>query len=150
SRHDGGSAVIEFAALIIPFTLLVFAIFESSISFGAQQMLANATDDVARQFRTGQIRPADIQKNPTLIREIICDKISMVVSSGCPGLVLDLKTYETFRDAAASRIPFTDEGDLDLDPDNPVLVLGGSGAKNQLRVFYRWPVMIDFMRKSMS
>lgn len=150
ARHDGGSAIVEFAALIVPFLLLVFAILESCISFAAQQMLANATDDVARQFRTGQIRASDLEKNKDRVKDFVCEKISMVVADGCPGLVVDLQTYDTFREAADSRIPFTDDGDLDLDSGNPSLALGGSGTKNQLRVFYRWPVMTDFMRKSMS
>jgi Flp pilus assembly protein TadG len=39
-----GSIAIEFAALAIPFSLLVFAILESCISFAAQQVLSNVAD----------------------------------------------------------------------------------------------------------
>lgn len=145
-RHDGGSAVIEFAVLALPFFLLVFAILESSISFAAQQMLANATDDMARQFRTGQQRPDDLVRNENLMKEFICERIRFVVAKDCPGLLIDLKSYDTFEQAAASRIPLTSDGDLDEDRFG--VDLGRSGAKNQLRVFYRWPVLTDFMRKS--
>lgn len=146
-RQDGGSVVIEFTALIIPFSLLVFAILESCMSFAAQQMLSSAADDVARQFRTGQLRPADVEKDADLVKDRICDRIKILVADDCPGLLVDLKSYDTFAEAAAERIPFKD-GDIDttgfgIDP-------GTSASKNQLRVFYRWPVMTDFMRKSMS
>jgi len=145
-RRDGkGSIAIEFAALAIPFAMLVFAILESSISFAAQQLMANVTDDVARQFRTGQIKSADI--NEAKLRKIICDDLEIVVSSGCPGLEIDLKRYDTFAEAAAQRIKFKNN---DIDTTGFSVEPGQSLSKNQLRVFYRWPVMTDFLRKSMS
>lgn len=147
-RHDGGSAMIEFAILALPFLLLVFAIIESFISFAAQQMLANATDDMARAFRTGHYRPDDLERDETLVKTYVCERIRLVVPNNCPGLVVDLKGYDTFAQAAASRVPFTSDGDLDESEFG--LDLGRSGSKNQLRVFYRWPVMTDLMRKSMS
>lgn len=146
-RDASGSVAIEFAALIIPFCLLVFAILESCIAFAAQQVLSNATDDVARQFRTGQIRPADVTSNPTLVRDKICAKLEVLVAKGCPDLVVDLKTYTSFKDAAAKRIAFAGN---DIDVTGFGIDPGASESKNQLRVFYRWPVMTDFMRKSMS
>lgn len=150
-RDAGGSVAIEFAALIIPFCLLVFAILESCIAFAAQQVLSNATDDVARQFRTGQIRPDDVKKNAKLVEDKICARLEVLVAKGCPDLVVDLKTYTTFKDAAAKRIAFTGTGGArDIDVTGFGIDPGASESKNQLRVFYRWPVMTDFMRKSMS
>lgn len=145
-RDSEGAAAIEFAALAIPFALLVFAILESCISFAAQQVLANATDDIARQLRTGQIKAADVSESS--LKTLICDKIDIVVSSGCPGLEVDLREFDTFAEAAAVRIKIGSDGDIDtsdfaVDP-------GPSMTKNMLRVFYRWPVITDFMRKSMS
>ena len=54
-RDRDGSTVIEFGMLALPFLLLLFAILETCISFAAQQLMANATDDVARQIRTGHV-----------------------------------------------------------------------------------------------
>lgn len=145
-RRDGkGSIVVEFGLLAIPFSLLTFAILESSISFAAQQLMSNVTDDVARQFRTGQIKAADI--TPQALRRIICDDLEIIVSTGCPGLEIDLKRYDTFAQAAAKRITFKDN---DIDTTGFSVEPGQSLSKNQLRVFYRWPVMTDLLRKSMS
>lgn len=146
ARDRRGSVAIEFTALAIPFSLLVFAILESCISFAAQQLMSNVTDDVARQFRTGQLKAAEVDADE--LREIICTELEIVVSTGCPGLAIDLKRYDTFADAAKVRIKLTPDNDLDttgfkVEP-------GLSQSKNMLRVFYRWPVMTDFMRKSMS
>ena len=145
-RDARGSVAIEFTALALPFSMLVFAVFESCISFAAQQLMSNVTDDVARQFRTGQIKQATL--NPQDIHDMICDRLEIVVSTGCPGLFIDLKRYDTFAEAAKVRTKFTPDNDLDT--SDFTIEPGMSMSKNQLRVFYKWPVMTDFLRKSMS
>jgi Flp pilus assembly protein TadG len=151
-RNTEGSVAIEFVALALPFFLLVFAIVESCVAFAAQQVLANATDDVARQFRTGQLKPADLEEDRDIVRDRICAKLEVLVSMGCTDAIeVDLKSYDTFQQAAAKRIAFTGTGsNKDIDTSDFGIDVGESGSKNQLRVFYRWPVMTDFMRKSMS
>lgn len=146
SRNRKGAVAIEFAALALPFALLTFAILESCISFASQQLMSTAADDVARQLRTGQIKASQMDEDK--LKELICDRLQLVVSAGCPGLVVDLRQYDTFADAAKQRIMLTNDRDIDtrdfdVDP-------GPSLSKNMLRVFYRWPVMTDFMRKSMA
>lgn len=148
-RDRRASTAIEFTALAIPFAALVFAILESCISFAAQEVLTNATDDIARQLRTGQLRKANITKDS--IEQLICDRLEIVVAKGCPDLLIDLQQYATFKDAAAVRIKFVSTGDgVDIDESqlkfNPGLAL----SKNMIRVFYRWPVITDFLRKSVS
>lgn len=146
ARNRDGAVAIEFVALAIPFSLLVFAILESCISFAAQQVLTTATDRVARQLRTGQIKAATVTESS--LKAAICDQLEIIVAAGCPGLEVDLREYATFEDAAKERVKLTadkdiDTSDFDVDP-------GPSLSKNMLRVFYRWPVMTDFMRKSVS
>ena len=145
-RNRHGSVAIEFTALAIPFAMLVFAILESCISFAAQQVLANATDDIARQLRTGQVKAADVTE--TSLKKMICDRLDIVVASGCPDLVVDLREFPTFAAAAAVKIKLTTDGDIDT--TGFAVKPGPSMSKNMLRVFYRWPVITDFMRKSMS
>lgn len=146
ARDENGAVAIEFVALAIPFSMLIFAVLESCVSFAGQQILINTTDDIARQLRTGQIKAADIDEGK--LKDLICDDLEIIVASGCPGLEVDLREFATFEDAAKVRIKLTADGDIDttdfaVDP-------GPSLSKNMLRVFYRWPVITDFMRKSMS
>lgn len=141
-----GAVSIEFAMLAIPFTMLVMAILESCISFAAQQIMANATDDLARQLRTGQLKAAAATQ--TEVYDRICDKLSIIVPNDCPGLYIDLKSYATFSAAAAVKIKLT--ADRDLDTTGFAVAPGPSESKNMLRVFYKWPVMLDLMRKTMS
>ena len=141
-----GSTAIEFTALAIPFSFLVFAILESSISFAGQQIMANAGDTIARQLRTGQLRPADITE--VKLKQLVCDKLSIIVASDCPGLEVDLRQFNTFDAASKVRIKLT--SDKDIDTSDFDVKPGGSLTINMLRVFYRWPVMTDLMRSSMS
>ncbi|MDQ6435755.1 pilus assembly protein [Mesorhizobium sp. LHD-90] len=143
--HDSrGATAIEFAMLAIPFSLMVFAILESCISFGGSQILTNATDDIARQFRTGQIRTI----NETDLKTMVCDRIKIIVENNCPGLVVDLRKFDTFAEAADVRLKFT--ADNDLDTAGFKVELGPAQTINMLRVFYKWPVMTDFMSLAMS
>ena len=152
SRFTGnrsGSTAIEFSLLALPFAALVFAILESCISFAGQQVMANITDDIARQLRTGQLRPADVDQ--TKLETMICDRLKIIVATGCPGLEVDLQQFDTFAEAAAVRIKLTGTGDQkDLDTTGFTVDPGPAMSKNMLRVFYRWPVITDFMSKLVS
>lgn len=144
-RNRKGSTAIEFTMLAIPFSMLVFAVLESCISFAAQQVMANAADDMARQFRTGQIKAHELTKQE--VRDIFCERIQIIVSPGCPGLEMDLRSYTSFAEAAQQRVSFLN-GDIDTQGFD--ILPGPAMSKNMLRVFYRWPVITDFMRKSMA
>lgn len=143
--NERGSVAVEFVMLIFPFTLLVFAVIETCISFAAQQVMANVTDDVSRSLRTGTLLPANV--SAASLRLLICNQISVLVSTGCPGLVIDLNNYATFG-AVPTTIPYTATGDLN--EAGFTTAAGGSSAIQSLRVFYRWPIMADFMRSRLS
>jgi Flp pilus assembly protein TadG len=144
-KDERGSNAIEFVILIFPFTLLMFAVIETGVSFGGQQLLSNAADDVARSLRTNVVTQANA--TPAAIRDAVCDQISFLVATGCPGLEIDLRSYANFRDIPLT-IPRTASGDLDTSGFQ--IAPGPGGSRNHIRVFYRWPVMADFMRKHLA
>jgi Flp pilus assembly protein TadG len=152
-RDRDGATAIEFAALAIPFLLLVFAILESCISFAGQEVMANATDDIARQFRTGQLKAP---MTALQLKQKICDGMSIVVTSDCTDRVsVDLRTGAQFTDLAAlsfqitgKKIVLTKNGSVDQ--TGFVVQPGPSQSRNMLRVFYAWPVMTDLMAQSMA
>jgi len=131
-RNRSGSTAIEFTFLALPFSALVFAILESCISFAGQEVLANTTDDIARQMRTGQKRTGDI--NETTLHKMICDRLEIIVADGCPGLVFDVRPVTTFADAAALGRSFTGKK----------VELGPALSKNVLRVSYQWPTVTNY------
>lgn len=152
-RNENGSAAVEFGILALPFAVVIFAILESCVSFASQQVLANATDDIARKIRTGQDQSASggvNWKNPTKanVEDAICARLDIMVGSSCKSrLTVDLRSFTTFADGAAIKIKVVNEV---LDTTGFKVQAGGSGSRNMLRVFYRWPVMTDIMRLSMS
>lgn len=146
-RSRDGSVAIEFGALAIPFAALVFAILESCISFAGQQLLANTTDDIARKLRTGQLRAADVNEGG--LRTLICDQMKIIVSSDCPGLVFDLRKVDSFDEASKLGISLNAAKD-DIDASGFGVTPGPAMSKNVLRVYYKWPVMTDLIRKSVS
>ena len=149
-RDSDGSAVIEFGMLALPFLLLLFAILETCISFAAQQVLANATDDVARQIRTGQIKGTDLTEEN--LRERICGQLEIMVANDCPGLVIDLRHADTFDGLAEFKMPLkgTNRLDREIDDDLAKFEPGINTQKNRLRVLYPWPIMTNLMQKSLS
>ncbi|RUU11658.1 pilus assembly protein [Mesorhizobium sp. USDA-HM6] len=151
-----GSTALEFAMLAMPFALLVFAILESCISFAGQEVMANVTDDIARQLRTGQLKKANVTE--ASIKTLICDRMAIMVTTNCPGsgetasLLVDLREYATFADAAAAGFKIVNK-EIVLTGTNPTTFTVSPGlaeSKNMLRVFYKWPVMTDFLAKQMA
>lgn len=151
-----GSTALEFAMLAMPFALLVFAILESCISFAGQELMANATDDIARQLRTGQLKKANV--TDASIKKLICDKLAVMVTTNCPGsgssasLLVDLREYPTFADAAAAGFKIQN-GEIVLTGTTSTSFTVSPGlaeSRNMLRVFYKWPVITDFLAKQMA
>jgi hypothetical protein len=132
-KNRSGSTAIEFTLLALPFSALVFAILESCISFAGQEVLANATDDLARQMRTGQLKPTDVDSK-TKLHKLICDRLEVIVATGCPGLAFDLREIQTFQTAA----------DMTTSWPDPKTVLGRALTKNVLRVTYQWPAITNY------
>ncbi|QND58505.1 TadE/TadG family type IV pilus assembly protein [Mesorhizobium huakuii] len=151
-RNRRGSTAIEFAILALPFALLVFGILESCISFAGQEVMANITDDIARQLRTGQLRPADVAG--TKLTTLICSKLQIIVSTDCPQqLLVDLREYPTFADAASASFTIQNGDVVLMQGTNSQTFANTPGlaeSKNMLRVFYKWPVVTDLMARSMA
>lgn len=144
-RDRSGATAIEFSLLALPFALLSFAILETTVTFAAQQVLTNAADQISREIRTGQLTLTNTTK--AQFRTKVCDEIKIMVGDACSGLVWDLEAYDDFSDVPKT-IPLTPGGDIDntgfgYDP-------GDESSIVQLRIFYKWPVLIDKMQASMA
>jgi Flp pilus assembly protein TadG len=133
-----GTVAIEFAMIALPFFLLIFAVVEVSLSFAAQQVMANTTDDIARQLRTGEIKTLSLAQ----LKQMVCSRLLMPAAN-CPDLVVDLRTYATFA-LVPKTIPLKTGGDVNSTGFNSAP--GGANTINQLRVFYRWPIFTDLMK----
>lgn len=144
-RDRRGATAIEFAILALPFFLLIFAVLETTVSFTAEQVMANSMDRLAREIRTGQIVPADTDE--ATFRQMICNDIDVFVASDCPDLHFDLQNYASFDDVPTS-IPFSGPGEIDTSGFK--YAPGGAGSINNLRIIYEWPVYTDLMKSRIA
>lgn len=143
-----GTAAIEFAILAIPYFLVVFAIIETFVALMAEQVVANATETMARRLRTGQIS-SSISKED--FRKSFCDEVSVMITCSDEidkeqKLYIDLRSFAAFKDIPTT-IPLKAYGEYyDLDTAQFGFTPGGPETINMLRVYYRWRVVADIIR----
>jgi hypothetical protein len=103
-------------------------------------------------LRTGQVRSITAPD----LKAMICARLEVMVSSDCPNqMIVDLQQYATFQDAAAVGFAIVN-GEIKPTRNRQVIstdfsvTTGGASSINMLRVFYKWPVMTDFVSKWMA
>ncbi|WP_139975047.1 TadE/TadG family type IV pilus assembly protein [Ochrobactrum sp. CGA5] len=138
-RAQDGVTAVEFALLIVPFLLIVFATIEIGVSFAARQVISNATETVARRLQTGQIRGTAISEET--LRNELCQQMQFMVAADCPNLSFNLGTYEGFARVPTDKI-LDDKGKL---TQTGIIGASGTSTINQLNVVYAWPVLTNIL-----
>lgn len=108
-RARSGSAAIEFAFVAPVFFLFLMGTMEVGIMFLASFVLQNATNDAAREIRTGQVQLGNVTQDQ--FRTMICNGISPLLSCDS-NLQIDVETIQSFGQAAITN-PITASGALD-------------------------------------
>ncbi|WP_102961047.1 TadE/TadG family type IV pilus assembly protein [Mangrovicella endophytica] len=142
SRDRSGATVIEFAMLALPFFGLVFATLETSLVFLGEVALDHAVEQVGRKIRTGEV--AAKKMDEATFKKEICDQVSYLMD--CSKLKIDLNTYTSF----ASIPILTPMKDGDVDSSGFGYKLPAGETITALRVYYKWPIFTDVMRKYLS
>nr|WP_257316415.1 TadE/TadG family type IV pilus assembly protein [Shinella pollutisoli] len=154
SRRDGAAA-IEFTILSLPFFAIVFASVETFIAFSAEQLLANATDVMARKIRTGEItynlgKSTDMDEKQ--FRAAFCKEIAILMPCSADEittpskLYLDVRTFAKFSDIPTSIPRVSTAQYADLDPSSFRFAPGGKKTINIVRAYYRWNIVTDLVR----
>ncbi|KTR03707.1 hypothetical protein NS365_17735 [Aureimonas ureilytica] len=141
-RDRRGTTAIEFAILAVPFFLLIFAVLETAAVFIGEMTLENATAQVGRQVRTGEV--ADAQVSAPDLRQRIC--ATMAIPIDCEKLQIDLREYERYSDIS-SAAPVKNNV---IDVDGLAYDEGEPGRIMALRAFYEWPIHTDIIRRFLS
>ena len=76
-KDRSGTSAIEFALLALPFMMVIFASLETFMAFTAEQLLANATETMARKVRTGEITSTTTREE---FRRAFCTEISVIMT----------------------------------------------------------------------
>lgn len=158
-RDRKGSAAIEFAILAMPFFIVTFASVETFVAFTGEQLLASATDTMARKVRTGEItfglgRATDMSEEQ--FRKAFCDELSVMITCGAneaktPGkLYIDVRSVANFNQIPVAIPRKGSASNSDLDTTGFKFAPGGPTTINSVRVFYRWEVMTDLIRPQVT
>ncbi|WFU47608.1 TadE/TadG family type IV pilus assembly protein [Sinorhizobium terangae] len=151
-----GATAIEFALLALPFFVIVFASIETFVAFAGEQLLANATDTLARKIRTGEITFEDSSKpgfkTKEQFRQAFCDEIAILMPCSATEVNEPNKLYLDVRNitdltqfpTAVPRIGSSSSSDLDTSGFQ--FTPGGAGAFTMVRAYYRWEVITDLVR----
>ncbi|MBO3758595.1 TadE/TadG family type IV pilus assembly protein [Ciceribacter sp. L1K22] len=154
-RSRDGAAAIEFAILAIPYFMIIFAIIETFVAFSAEQLLSHATNQMARQIRTGEITfglGRDTDMTETQFRSAFCDEISIMMRCSETEineprqLYLDVRTFTAFSTIPIGVPKVSGDAFSDLDTSSFSFSPGGPGSINMVRAFYRWQVTADLIR----
>lgn len=154
-RASDGAAAIEFAILILPFTILVFAIFETFTAFAGEQLVSNAVDTMARKIRTGEItfgQGKSTDMTEAEFRQAFCDEIAIfhmcdsAEATRPAKLYLDVRQFNRYSDMPLGVPKIATAAYSDLDTSEFAFSPGGADSKNMLRAYYRWSVVTDLVR----
>lgn len=144
-----GGTAIEFAILALPFFIVVFASIETFVAFAGEQLLANATDTLARKIRTGEITK---DMSEAEFRQAFCDEIAILLTCSATEVDEPEKLYLDVRQVAdpsqfPAAVPRVDASDsADLDTSGFQFAPGGGKEFTMVRAYYRWQVITDLVR----
>ncbi|HEV7322056.1 MAG TPA: TadE/TadG family type IV pilus assembly protein [Ensifer sp.] len=152
-RNRKGTASIEFAILALPFFVVIFASLETFAAFYGDQLLANATETMARKVRTGQItfkqgKGTDLDE--AQFRQAFCNEISVLMKCSPTEATKPSRFYLDVRAVTdLSKFPVEiprQAGSKDIDTTDFKFAPGGPGSFNVVRAYYRWNVVTDLVR----
>lgn len=123
------------------FFLFLFGIIETGVIFFGTAMLQNATDDTARQIRTGQLSGT---LTATQIVSQVCGEIYGLISqSDCTSnLKVDVRSFSSF---GSSSYPSVTKSDGTIDLSKLQVQSAADCSVVLVRTFYPWQIMTPLM-----
>jgi Flp pilus assembly protein TadG len=141
-KDSRGNAMIEFAIVAPVFLLFIFGIIEIGAIFFGQSTVFYATQDIARQVRTGQISGTI---TAATLRSDICANITgMITASQCnANLQVDMRAYSSFGGASIPPV-VNPNGSL----NSGAMTVQNVGACQivLVRAFYPWAIITPVLR----
>ncbi|MEQ1618217.1 MAG: TadE/TadG family type IV pilus assembly protein [Terricaulis sp.] len=129
-----GAAAVEFAIVLLPFTLLTIGVAEVGLVGYSQSALDFAVNETARQIRTGQAQQGGL--NQTQIKDMLCDEMGNLIFIDCTAdMFMDVQRFDSFVEAATVASPMQNDefvtSSFGYDPGAPSDIV-------VVRAFFRW------------
>jgi Flp pilus assembly protein TadG len=139
---ERGATAVEFSLVALPFFALLFAILELGLVFMVSTNLESATDQAARQIRTGEVQTAG--GTAATFKTAICAQ--MVVSDCASNLKIDVRTFDQFADVDTSD-PVKDGK---FDDTKLRFAPGGPEDIVLVRAYYQWTLITPMLNTAMQ
>jgi Flp pilus assembly protein TadG len=131
-RCRSGVVAVEFALLLLPFTIVLLAIIETGYVALTRTVIDGAVASASRQVRTGIVQQSADPLDT--FRTTLCQEVSLIVN--CNLVVLDVTSFQNFPDPAAlPPVGATDSFNA-----------GTSDEITLVRVTYRWNYLTPFLQ----
>lgn len=101
ARAERGATAVEFGLICAPLMLMLFGVLELAMVFLVSTTLETATENAARQIRTGQFQQSGVS-TPAAFRTMVCNGMSWLSSTCASDLYVQTQTFATFGDLAAA------------------------------------------------
>ena len=138
ARKTSGAVAVEFAFVIFPFLIVLFAILETGYIFLTQMVVEGATATASREIRTGSVQQST---DPLLqFQAILCDNTSIVQ---CDELVIDVRSFPSFPDISSLPAVPSDNSSISFDT-------GDAGEIVLVRVGFGWDYITPFLQNFTS
>lgn len=140
--QESGSTALEFGVIALPFFLLLVSIFEVAMVMFTQSELQSATQEAARQIRTGAVQANGDPESAFM--NVLCAEL--VAAIDCNGqLVVDARAYDSMADVDTP--PFFGPNGA---PSGNQFNGGNAGQTVVVRAAYTWPIMTPLLTPFLS
>ncbi len=137
--RKSGSAAIEFAFVAPVFFIFLMGTIETGIMFLGDFVLQNATNDAAREIRTGQVALGSVTQ--AQFRTMVCNKVAPILKCDSR-LQIDVETFPSFSSVTLTN-PVRADGTLDPSLNN--WQPGTVCSIVLVRAFYTWDVVTPIL-----
>jgi Flp pilus assembly protein TadG len=142
-RNRDGSAAVEFALVVLPFCVMIFAILEVALIFTLDSVLENAAIGTGRLVRTGQASAQGM--TAAEFKTQLCSRMS-IFSGDCEArATVDVRAIPQFNMAPPDPVA----GGV-FNPAGLTYTNGQPGSLMLVRVWYEHPLLTTFLSQGLS
>ena len=142
-----GATAIEFAIVALPFCVMLFGVIELGMVFLVSVTLQNATDNAARQIRTGQFQTSGASAKSNF-KTLVCNRMAWLATPCLTKLTVAVQTFADFNAASGSN-PTAGTAWTPAAAAATCFSTGAPGDIVLVRTYYEWDVFTPLLDKSL-
>jgi Flp pilus assembly protein TadG len=142
-----GATAIEFAIIALPFCVMMFGIIELGLVFMVSVTLQNATDNAARQIRTGAFQTSGSNAKADF-KALVCDRMAWLSTPCQTKLTVAVQTFTDFN-TASTNSPTAGTAWTPALAAATTFTTGGPGDIVLVRAYYEWDVFTPLLNKAL-